>query len=75
MPRLLHHISARYQELTKYPRFTDFVNYWYLDERGLYRKGDMGGVPNGNPEPIFNPLTGKNDPVPPGGLSVQARNN
>lgn len=28
----------------------------------------MGGVPNGNLEPIFNPLTGKNDPVPPGGF-------
>lgn len=61
-------ITDELKELTKYPRFTDFVNYWYFDERGLYQKGDMGGVPNGNPEPIFNPLTGKNDPVPPGGF-------
>ncbi|OUN46778.1 hypothetical protein B5G20_07455 [Collinsella sp. An7] len=61
-------ITEELKTLTKYPRFTDFVNYWYFDERGLYRKGDMGGVPNGNPEPIFNPLTEKNDPVPPGGF-------
>lgn len=65
-------ISEELKELTKYPRFTDFVNYWYFDERGLYQKGDMGGVPNGNLEPIFNPLTGRNDPVPPGGFRFKA---
>lgn len=61
-------ITEELKTLTKYPRFTDFVNYWYFDNRGLYQKGDMGGVPNGNPEPIFNPLTGNYDPVPPGGF-------
>ena len=63
-------ITEELKTLTKYPRFTDFVNYWHFDERGLYQKGDMGGVPNGNLEPIFNPLTGKNDPVPPGGVPL-----
>lgn len=28
----------------------------------------MGGVKNGNTTPIINPLTGKEDPVPPGGF-------
>ena len=61
-------ITEQLKELTKYPRFIDFTNYWYFDERGLYSKGDMGGVPNGNKNPIMNPLTGKLDPVPPGGF-------
>lgn len=60
-------ITEELKTLTKYPRFIDFTNYWYFDERGLYRKGDLGGVKNGNLTPLFNPLTGKNDPVPPGG--------
>lgn len=60
-------ITNELKELTKYPRFIDFTNYWYLDERGVYRKGDLGGVKNGNMEPLFNPLTEKYDPVPPGG--------
>lgn len=61
-------ITAELKTLTNYPRFLDFTNYWYFDERGLYRKGDLGGVPNGNNEPLFNPLTGRDDPVPPGGF-------
>jgi adenine-specific DNA-methyltransferase len=61
-------ITEELKQLTKYPRFVDFVNYWYLDERGVYRKGDLGGVKNGNMVPIINPLTGKEDPVPPGGF-------
>jgi adenine-specific DNA-methyltransferase len=61
-------ITEELKELTKYPRFVDFVNYWYVDDRGLYRKGDLGGVRDGNPEPLHNPLTGRDDPVPPGGF-------
>lgn len=60
-------ITEELKELTKYPRFIDFVNYWYVDKRGVYRKGDLGGVKNGNTTPLFNPLTKKDDPVPPGG--------
>lgn len=60
-------ITEELKTLTKYPRFIDFTNYWYFDNRGLYRKGDLGGVKNGNTIPLFNPLTGTNDPVPPGG--------
>ncbi len=61
-------ITTELKELTKYPRFIDFTNYWYFDERGLYQKADLGGVKNGNTTPIINPLTGKEDPVPPGGF-------
>lgn len=60
-------ITEELKELTKYPRFIDFMNYWYFDERGLYRKGDLGGVKDGNNNPLFNPITKKFDPVPPGG--------
>lgn len=67
-------ITLELKELTKYPRFIDFVNYWYLDERGVYRKGDLGGVKNGNMTPLFNPLTKKNDPVPPGGFRYNEEN-
>jgi len=61
-------ITEELKMLTKYPRFIDFTNYWYFDERGLYSKGDLGGVPNGNKTPIINPITGTYDPVPPGGF-------
>ena len=61
-------ITEELKILTKYPRFIDFTNYWYFDDKGLYRKGDLGGVPNGDKTPIHNPLTGKDDPVPPGGF-------
>ncbi|MBR0485126.1 MAG: site-specific DNA-methyltransferase [Oscillospiraceae bacterium] len=61
-------ITEELKSLTKYPRFIDFTNYWYFDERGLYSKGDLGGVPNGSKVPVFNPLTGKDDPIPPGGF-------
>ena len=61
-------ITAELKELTKYPRFIDFTNYWYFDDYGLYRKGDLGGVKNGNIIPLFNPLTQKMDPIPPGGF-------
>lgn len=61
-------ISDELKELTKYPRFIDFTNYWYFDTKGLYSKGDLGGVNNGNMEPIINPITKKPDPVPPGGF-------
>ena len=35
-------ITNELKELTKYPRFIDFTNYWYLDERGVYRKEIWG---------------------------------
>lgn len=60
-------ISDELKQLTKYPRFIDFTNYWYIDERGLYRKDNIGGVKNGNMEPLYNPITKKNDPVPSNG--------
>lgn len=61
-------ITEELKILTQYPRFIDFTNYWYIDDKGLYRKGDLGGVKNGNNNPIFNPLTNKYDPIPPGGF-------
>lgn len=61
-------ITDELKELTKYPRFIDFVNYWYIDERGVYRKDNLGGVKNGNMNPLFNPLTNNFDPIPPGGF-------
>ncbi len=61
-------ITEELKVLTKYPRFIDFTNYWYFDKRGLYQKADLGGVTNGNMTPIFNPITKKNDPIPPGGF-------
>ena len=60
-------ISDELKQLTKYQRFIDFTNYWYIDKRGLYRKDNIGGVKNGNMEPLYNPITKKNDPVPPNG--------
>lgn len=60
-------ITEELKTLTKYPRFIDFTNYWYFDDNGLYRKDNLGGVQNGNMTPLLNPLTGKEDPVPPGG--------
>lgn len=60
-------ITLELKELTKYPRFIDFTNYWYIDEFGVYRKDNLGGVKNGNFNPIINPLTGKKDLIPPGG--------
>ena len=59
-------ITSELKQLTKYPRFVDFENYWYFDERGLYRKDNLGGVRDGNLTPILNPLTNELDPVPRG---------
>lgn len=64
-------ITDELKQLTKYPRFVDFTNYWYLDNkdnRGVYRKDNLGGVKNGNQNPIMNPLTKEYDDVPPGGF-------
>lgn len=61
-------ITEELKELTKYPRFIDFTNYRYVDERGVYRKHDLWGVKNWNNTPIVNPLTGKKDPLPPWGF-------
>lgn len=61
-------ITEELKQLTKYPRFIDFVNYWYVDEKGVYAKADLGGIKDGNMEPINNPLTGLIDPIPPGGF-------
>lgn len=60
-------ITNELKNLTNYPRFIDFTNYWYFDDRGLYRKDNIGGVKNGNMNPIHNPVTNKLDLVPPGG--------
>lgn len=60
-------ITEELKNLTNYPRFIDFTNYWHFDDRGLYRKDNLGGVKNGNKQPIINPLTNKPDAVPPGG--------
>ena len=60
-------ITSELKQLTNYPRFIDFTNYWYFDDRGLYRKDNLGGVKNGNMKPLYNPLTKKPDAVPPGG--------
>lgn len=60
-------IADELKQLTKYPRFIDFTNYWYIDDKGLYRKDNIGGVKNGNMQPLYNPRTKKNDPVPPNG--------
>lgn len=65
-------ITEELKCLTKYPRFIDFTNYWYFDKHGLYSKGDLGGVPNGNKTPVMNPITGEFDPVPPGGFRFNA---
>lgn len=61
-------ITEELKLLTKYPRFIDFTNYWYFDERGLYQKDNLGGVKNGNNTPIINPITNRVDPIPPGGF-------
>ena len=61
-------ITEELKELTKYPRFIDFTNYWYFDEKGLYQKDNLGGIKNGNKNPIINPLTNQEDPIPPGGF-------
>jgi adenine-specific DNA-methyltransferase len=69
-------MTEELKELVKRPRFIDFVNYWNFDdhpERGVYRKGDLGGVKNGNMTPLMNPLTGKPDPVPPGGFRFDSK--
>lgn len=65
-------VEVELKQLTKYPRFIDFTNYWYSDERGVYAKADLGGVKNGNLTPIINSKTGKEDPVPPGGFRYKA---
>ncbi len=61
-------ITNELKILTKYPRFIDFVNYRYFDEKGLYMKWDLGWVPNGSKVPIINPLTWEYDPLPPWGF-------
>ena len=66
-------LTNELKELTKYPRFIDFTNYWYIDERGVYMKDNLGGVENGNIEPIINPLTDKPDPTPPGGFRYDSK--
>lgn len=65
-------ITEELKQITKYPRFTDFVNYWYMDDKGVYQKDNLGGVKNGNMVTIMNPLTLKEDPIPPGGFRYSA---
>lgn len=66
-------ITLELKQLTKYPRFFDFVNYWYVDDRGVYQKGDLGGVSNGHEVPLMNPLTNEYDPIPPGGFRYDSK--
>ena len=66
-------ITEELKTLTKYPRFIDFTNYWYFDDKGLYMKDNLGGVKNGNMEPLYNPLRGKYDEVPPGGYRYSSQ--
>ncbi|MEK4484248.1 site-specific DNA-methyltransferase [Psychrobacillus sp. FSL H8-0484] len=65
-------ITEELKQITKYPRFTDFVNYWYMDDKGVYQKDNLGGVKNGNMVTIMNPLTLMEDPIPPGGFRYSA---
>ena len=60
-------ITEELKQLTKYPRFIDFTNYWYLDKKGLYRKDNIGGIKNGNIFDLVNPVTNNIEPLPPGG--------
>lgn len=54
--------------LTKYPRFYDFDHYTYIDEKGIYRTDNAGGVKNGNFETeIIHPVTNKPCNKPIGG--------
>lgn len=47
-------------ELVKYPRFYDLDHYTYVDERGVYRTDNPGGVSNGNMiTDIIHPVTNK----------------
>lgn len=61
-------LTSELKELVKYPRFIDMTNYHFVDKRGVYRTGDLGGVKNGNKKAIKNPKTGKLDPVPKSGF-------
>ena len=55
-------------ELVKYPRFYDFDHYTYVDDRGVYRTDNSGGVTNGNmATEIIHPFTGKVCAIPSGG--------
>src|SRR5690606_34860621 len=51
-------IEKELKELVKYPRFYDFDHYFYIDEKGVYRTDNPGGVPNGNLDTeIIHPAT------------------
>lgn len=55
-------------ELTKYPRFYDFDHYTYIDEKGVFRADNPGGVKNGNTTYMLkHPITGKTCAMPDGG--------
>ena len=54
--------------ITKYPRFFDFDHYTLVDEKGVYRTSDAGGVAKGNFDTeIIHPVTGKPCAKPRGG--------
>jgi len=54
--------------ITKYPRFFDFDHYTLVDEKGVYRTSDAGGVAKGNFDTeIMHPVTGKPCAKPRGG--------
>ena len=55
-------------KIVKYPRFYDFDHYTFVDDRGVYRTSDAGGVQNGNKiTKIIHPKTGKVCAMPSGG--------
>ena len=55
-------------QLVKYPRFYDFDHYTYVDQHGVYRTDNSGGVENGNFDTeIFHPITGRPCTKPSGG--------
>lgn len=53
-------IEKELKQLVKYPRFYDFDHYYYVDEKGVYRTDNPGGVAGGNTSSeIIHPVTQK----------------
>lgn len=53
-------IEKELKQLVKYPRFYDFDHYYYVDEKGVYRTDNPGGVAGGNTTTeIIHPVTQK----------------
>lgn len=53
-------VENELKQLVKYPRFYDFDHYYYVDNKGVYRTDNPGGVSDGNTESeIIHPITQK----------------